>query len=111
MRETNGTKQVVMAYAKQWEKVWKSEATTEDIDALVKCLNDEYELVGKIMQMMEQSQFQQWLEKTTEKIVRYSEIFTSIYRSLPLIESSLGRHGELPKRIASFTNISALLVE
>jgi hypothetical protein len=71
MKEPEGTKRVFIAYAKEWEKIWKSSPTIEDIDAMVQCLNDEYELIGKMVQLIEQSQFQQWVEKTIEDIVSY----------------------------------------
>ena len=74
VREANvNHQQVMIAYAKQWQKICSNQATMEDIDALVTCLNDQYELVGKIMQAMEQEQFEQWLKKTTENIVSYLE--------------------------------------
>jgi hypothetical protein len=69
IREIHGTKQVVIAYAKQWKNVLKMNATMEDIDALVKCLHDQYELISNIMQSIEQNQFQQWIEKTIQYIV------------------------------------------
>ena len=76
MREINANKQVMIAYAKQWEKIWTNQATMEDIDAIVICLNDEYQVVGKIIQAMEQNQFERWLEKIIDDIVCYFEKMT-----------------------------------
>jgi hypothetical protein len=73
VRDINGTnqlKQVVGAYAKQWEHVLKTTATIDDIDGLVRCLNDQYELISKILESMDQNQFQQWIERTVQYIVR-----------------------------------------
>jgi hypothetical protein len=72
VREMNGTnhlKPVVIAYAKQWEHVMNTHSTIDDIDALVKCLNDQYELISKFIQSIDQNQFQQWIEKTIQHIV------------------------------------------
>lgn len=69
MREINANKQVMIAYAKQWDKIWTNQATMEDIDAIIICLNDEYQVVGKVIQAMEQNQFEQWLDKIMENIV------------------------------------------
>ncbi len=93
MRETEGTKQVMIAYAKEWEKIWKRNSTIEDIDAIVKCLNDEYELITKIIQLIDQNQFQQWMEKTIEDIVCYLEFRGSSNIFLFRIENSIGRDG------------------
>jgi hypothetical protein len=71
IREINGTKQVVIAYAKQWENILKINSTIDDINALVKCLNDEYELISKILQTIDQNQFQQWIDNTIQYIVCY----------------------------------------
>ncbi|CAF1121281.1 unnamed protein product [Adineta ricciae] len=68
MNESNQFKQVVIAYVKQWEHVLKSQSTIEDIDALVKCLNDRHELISKVIQSMELTQFQQWIENSIQHI-------------------------------------------
>ena len=112
-REVNvNHQQVMIAYAKQWEKIWTNQATMEDIDALVACLNDQYELVGKIMQTMEQEQFEQWLQKTIENIVR---LFREDYFEQGLfsfhIENSIEWFGELSTRIRDSSNISTLFIE
>jgi hypothetical protein len=111
MRETDGTKRVFIAYAKEWEKIWKRNSTIEDIDAIVKCLNDEYGLITKIIQLIDQNQFQQWIEKIIEDIVCYLEYYHfEIYFFVFVIENSIGRCRELPKRISSFTNFSSLFI-
>jgi hypothetical protein len=69
MNGTNNLKQVVSAYAQQWGKVFKINSTIDDIDALVKCLNDQYELVSKVIESIDQNQFQQWIERTIQNIV------------------------------------------
>ncbi|CAF3953495.1 unnamed protein product [Rotaria sordida] len=68
INETNHLKQVVIAYAKQWEYILKLNSTIDDIDALVKCLNDQYELISKVIQSIEQNQFQQWIENIIQNI-------------------------------------------
>jgi hypothetical protein len=69
MNGTNNLKQVVNAYAQQWGKIFKINSTIDDIDALVKCLNDQYELVSKVIESIDQNQFQQWIERTIQNIV------------------------------------------
>jgi hypothetical protein len=111
MRETDGTKRVFIAYAKEWEKIWKRNSTIEDIDAIVKCLNDEYGLITKIIQLIDQNQFQQWIEKIIEDIVCYLEYsHFEISFSFFVIENSIGRCRELPTRISSFTNFNSLFI-
>lgn len=70
IREVNiNHQQVMIAYAKQWENIWLNQATIDDIDAIVISLNDQYEFIEKIIQGMEEEQFQQWLQKIIENIV------------------------------------------
>lgn len=80
MRETNANKQVMIAYANQWEKIWTNQATMEDIEAMIICLNDEYQFVGKIIQTMEQNQFEQWLNKIGDDIVRILSVWVFVSR-------------------------------
>ncbi|CAF3827857.1 unnamed protein product, partial [Adineta steineri] len=71
VRDINGTnnlKSVVIAYAKHWKNVFKTTSTIDDIDVLVKCLNDEYELISKVIHDIDLNQFQQWIEKTVQNI-------------------------------------------
>ncbi|CAF4400443.1 unnamed protein product, partial [Adineta steineri] len=71
VRDINGTnnlKSVVIAYAKHWKNVFKTNSTIDDIDVLVKCLNDEYELISKVLHDIDLNQFQQWIEKTIQNI-------------------------------------------
>jgi hypothetical protein len=91
IREKNGIKQVVIAYAKQWEYVLKMNANIDDIHALVKCLDDQYELISKILQSIDQNQFQQWIENIIQYIVCYLKfLFRNICFFL-LIENSIRR--------------------
>lgn len=77
--EINQAKQVAIAYAKQWDKVLKRNFTLDDIDALVKCLYDQYELIEKILHGIEQNQFQQWIDNLIQYIVCYLNISCFIY--------------------------------
>ncbi|CAF3429578.1 unnamed protein product, partial [Rotaria sp. Silwood2] len=68
INENNHLKQVVIAYAKQWKYVLKFNSTLDDINALVKCLNDQYELISNVIQSIDQNQFQQWIENIIQNI-------------------------------------------
>ncbi|UJR14390.1 hypothetical protein I4U23_001387 [Adineta vaga] len=68
MNDTNEFKQVVIVYAKHWNYILKDHSTIDDINALVKCLNDQYELISKVIESMELNQFQQWIENTIQHI-------------------------------------------
>ena len=61
-------KPVVIAYAKQWKTVMQSSATIDDIDALVKCLDDQHGLISQIVGSMNDGQFQQWMQQTLQHI-------------------------------------------
>ncbi|CAF4653625.1 unnamed protein product, partial [Rotaria sp. Silwood2] len=68
INENNHLKQVVIVYAKQWKYVLKFNSTLDDINALVKCLNDQYELISNVIQSIDQNQFQQWIENIIQNI-------------------------------------------
>lgn len=73
INENNDLKQVVIAYVKQWENVLKPTSTINDVAALVKCLNDQYQLISKIVQTIGQDQFQQWIENSIQNIVNKNQ--------------------------------------
>ncbi|CAF4854262.1 unnamed protein product, partial [Rotaria socialis] len=57
-----------ISYAKHWVDVFQSNSTIDDINSLVKCLNDQYELISKVIQAIDQNQFQQWIENSIQNI-------------------------------------------
>ncbi|CAF5178755.1 unnamed protein product [Rotaria magnacalcarata] len=68
IHENDNLKQVVISYAKHWGDVFQSNSTINDINSLVKCLNDQYELISKVIQAIDQNQFQQWIENSIQNI-------------------------------------------
>ncbi|CAM4945783.1 unnamed protein product [Rotaria socialis] len=68
IHENDNLKQVVISYAKHWVDVFQSNSTIDDINSLVKCLNDQYELISKVIQAIDQNQFQQWIENSIQNI-------------------------------------------
>ncbi|CAF5229912.1 unnamed protein product, partial [Rotaria magnacalcarata] len=68
IHENDNLKQVVISYAKHWGDVFQSNSTIDDINSLVKCLNDQYELISKVIEAIDQNQFQQWIENSIQNI-------------------------------------------
>lgn len=116
MNGTNNLRQVAIAYAKHWENVWQTNATMDDVDALVKCLHDQYALVSKVIERMEFDQFQQWIEKTVRNIVSVSVAQAMDYlHQLHSLENPIGRprrgRSPLPASPATAPDVGALHIE
>ena len=71
LNQVTHLKPIVVAYGKHWTEVMQNKTTIEDINALVRCLDDQYEIVSKIIEGMGQSQCEEWMEKTIQPIVRF----------------------------------------
>ena len=90
INDTDNLKPVVITYAKQWDRILKMNSTMNDINTLVRYLNDQYDLVSNILQSVDQKQFQQWIENLIQNIVSKSLLlFIDLFKFI--VENSTGR--------------------
>ena len=64
-KETINVKQVIIAYAKQWNESY----SIEDLNVLVNWLDGEYELLNKIFVDIDDQLFKQWIEQIDEEFL------------------------------------------
>lgn len=72
LREINDEphfKQIVTAYADRWNELMKNRTSLDDLNGLVRCLDQNYESFSKILQSVDIELFQQWFERILEVIV------------------------------------------
>lgn len=82
IKETNDIKQVVIVYAKQWKNIFQNNLTNDDINTFVKYLYDQYDLLSNILQIIDQNQFQQWINERIQSIVCFHLLLLFFYMKI-----------------------------